>query len=232
MPHSRWPSVNRTAQAVALVGIGGIYFSRGGLGEEACLQWSRNRRVHRRRLAEIKKVVEVVRCSGIRKAETTEMKNTLDPLQDAAKIVLQVADVPHLGRVGRNNNQRHAKPKLIVVLVRPRLKHRRNVVVPTSPIVPSNEYGGILPVARRVVASGVISDGIDNGCDPRRSLAAVDGMIRVLSSWRYPTYLRERAVGDVVQDIRRCRVDITIGLAFGPVWPCAHALQRNADVRE
>src|SRR5580692_352998 len=57
-------------------------------------------------------------------------------------------------------------------------------------------------------------------------------MVRILSGGRDPTYLRESAVGDVVQDIGRCRVDVTIRCALHPIGPRADARHRYADVRE
>ena len=88
---------------------------------------------------EVEKVVEIVSRSCVGKTQIAEAKDTLDSFHDAAKIVFQVADIPSLGRVGRNHDQRYTKAELIVILVRPSLEHGPHVVIPTSPIVPGNE---------------------------------------------------------------------------------------------
>src|ERR1700723_588049 len=215
-----------------LVGVRRSYLRGCRLGEEDSLQRGGNRFVRRCRVMEIKEVMEIVSRSRVGKAEIAEAKDSLDSLQDAAKIVFQVADIADLGRIGRNHQQWHAKAELIIGLVGAGLEHRSHVVVPTSPIVPGNEYGGVLPVAGTVVASRVISDGIDKGRHPRRPLAAVDRMVRILSGGSDPTYLGESAVGDVVQGIGWCSVDVAVGLALRPFRPRANAAQRYADFRE
>src|SRR5271169_1669589 len=57
-------------------------------------------------------------------------------------------------------------------------------------------------------------------------------MVRILSGGSDPIYLRESAVADVVQNIRRRSVDVTIRFTLNPVWPGADARQWDADVRE
>src|SRR5579863_7328822 len=106
------------------------------------------------------------------------------------------------------------------------------MVVPASPIVPRNEYGGVFPVAGTAVAIRVISNRIHDGRYPRRSLAAVDGMVRILPGGRDPADLRERAVTDVVQDVGRRSVDVTVRFTLNPVRPGANSGQRDADVRK
>src|ERR1700723_3893102 len=164
-----------------LVGVRRRYLRGCRLGEKGSLQRGGNRFVRRCRMMEIKEVMEIVGRSRVGKAEIAEAKDSLDSLQDAAKIVFQVADIANLGRIGRNHQQWHAKAELIIVLVGAGLEHGSHVGVPPSPIVPGKEYGSVLPVAGTLVASRVISDGIDKGRHPRRPLAAVDRMVRILS---------------------------------------------------
>src|SRR5580704_10376220 len=57
-------------------------------------------------------------------------------------------------------------------------------------------------------------------------------MVRILPGRCDPTDLRESAIRNVVQDIRRRSVDVAIRFTLNPVWPGAYAQQRNADVRE
>ncbi len=216
----------------SLVAIRCVHLRCRSLGEEGSRQRSRNGFVRRWGLTEVEEVVEIVGSARIGKPEIAETKDTLDRLQDAPEIVFQVADVPGLRRVDGNHHERDPETELIVVLVRTSLEYGPHVVIPASPIVPGNEYGRVFPVAGAVVAICVVSDGIHNGRYPRWPLAAVNRMIGILPRGRDPTYLRERAIGDVVQNVWRRSVDVAVGCAFDPVWPGAYARLRDADVRE
>src|SRR5579863_643781 len=83
-----------------LIRVRRIYLSRGRLGKESSRQRSLNCSERCWGMMEVEKVVHIVGRSRIGKAEAAEAKDTFDRLHDAAKIVFQVADVPHLGRVG------------------------------------------------------------------------------------------------------------------------------------
>lgn len=129
---------------------------------------------------EIEELVKVVLRPGISKTEIPEAEDSLNRLQDAAKIAVLVADVTRLRRISRNHEQRHPEASLIVLLAPAFFKDGWNMVVPAAPIVPRNEDGGVFPIAGAVVAVGIVADGIHDRRYPRGALPAVDGMIRIL----------------------------------------------------
>src|SRR5271157_169718 len=71
-----------------------------------------------------------------------------------------------------------------------------DVIIPASPIVPSDDDGGVRPIL-------AIANGIDNRGYPGGSAAVVAlGVIGLGAVGDHPTHLRKLAVGDVHQDLR------------------------------
>src|SRR5208337_3377887 len=70
------------------------------------------------------------------------------------------------------------------------------MIVPASPIVPSDDNGGVCPIL-------AIANFVDNGGYPGGSAAVVArGVIGLGAVGDDPSHLRKLAVGDVLQDLR------------------------------
>src|SRR5580704_19036975 len=76
------------------------------------------------------------------------------------------------------------------------------MIVPTAPIVPRDNNGGVRPILAR-------ADGVDDGCHPRRASAAVAGRVVGVRPVGYdPRYLWQLPVGDVGQYLRLRDYDV------------------------
>src|ERR1700674_5489735 len=135
-------------------------------------------------LMKVETIREVVGHS-IRISERRQMVNPFDELQNTAEIMGNVGDIALL-RERRHDDQRHAKPVFIRVD-----DCRGNVVIPSSPIVPRDEDGSVVPIL-------TAADGIDNRRNPGRSQTlAAPRMVRFLPGWNHPANVGELTVGDV-----------------------------------
>jgi hypothetical protein len=94
--------------------------------------------------------------------ERGKIVNGFDKFKDTAEIVSDVRNVGVLCVRGH-----HDKWDSKTILVRIQNRRRRDVVVPAAPIVPGNNDRGMGRI-------GTVTDGVDYGCDPRRSGAVVD----------------------------------------------------------
>src|SRR5262249_27315123 len=165
-----------------------------------------------RRHFNVEEGAEIACRSSIGKIERAFLNSEveLNKPQNAAEIVADIADKAR-GRISGDDKQRDAKAILVVALVT-RQNRRRLVVVPAAPIIPCDEYGSIVPVTHSVAVI-IVPDGIDNGCDPRRPASvAPTRVIRILGRGNDPADGTKLAVGDILQDIGRPKVDIVVPL--------------------
>src|SRR6267378_1888039 len=112
--------------------------------------------------------------------------------------------------IGRDHDERHAKT--IDVARSPTGAviddlRRRNMVVPATPIVPSDDDGSIRPI-------GTATDGIYDGSDPGRpTCREASGMVRVLTGRDDPAHSWKLVVGNVGEDLFRRHDHIAPGAA-------------------
>src|SRR5579872_436313 len=113
-----------------------------------------------RGLVEVEAIRKIVRERiGISQRRQTEC--LFDHLENTSEIVHHMRNVGWLG-VRRDDNQGYTEAVFIGVQDR-----RGNVIVPTSPVIPGDEDGGILPIR-------TTADSIYDGRYPRRTRAVVD----------------------------------------------------------
>src|ERR1700722_6403814 len=112
-----------------------------------------------RSLSQVETIREIV-AAGIRISQRRQIVNFLNKFQDAAEIVGHVRDVS-LFRVRGYDNEGNAKTIFVGIV-----DGRSDMIVPTAPVVPSNDDGGIRPI-------GAGANGVDDRCYPRRAGALV-----------------------------------------------------------
>jgi hypothetical protein len=130
-----------------------------------------------RRLIQIEKQCQVGVCTTIGKTELAfgDAKIMLDEPQNRTKIMPKIVHVA-CRCIGGHDNQWNTESVLIVALhtVQDR---RLLMIVPASPIIPSDDDRGVLPIAERLsidgVGAGAVADGVDNGSHPRGSATIV-----------------------------------------------------------
>src|SRR5262249_22095655 len=95
-------------------------------------------------------------------------------------------------------------------------------IVPASPIVPGDEYRGIVPVAARVAGRG-ISDRVNDRGDPRWSAAVIAfRVVRILTGGNHPAHASKLTGADVLQYIYRVQIDVIrpVFALAGSTWSC------------
>ena len=136
-----------------------------------------------------RQIVERAEIGGgtaVRKAERAlaQIEVALDEPQDGTEVVIQVVDVARRG-IGRDKNQRNAEAHLVGALRRNE-DRRRDVVVPSAPIVPGHDDRCRIPIAAAVrIFTGTRPEGVDDARHPCRA-AQVAAVIGVVSIWNGP----------------------------------------------
>src|SRR5580704_5795196 len=129
-----------------------------------CVVWCRNllKNIVPVKVETIRKIIG--QSVGI--SERRQVINLFNELQNAAEVVSDVRYISLPGK-GRHHDQRH--PKTVLVRVD---NIRGDVVIPASPIVPSDDDNGVVPVL-------ALADGINNRRNPGRSQTCIarDGPI-------------------------------------------------------
>src|SRR5579863_488669 len=79
------------------------------------------------------------------------------------------------GRICRNDDERHPESQLVGIV-----SLRLDVVVPATPIIPRNKDRRVVPILR-------LSDGVDDACNPVRTLSLIiSRMVGIRSRRRDP----------------------------------------------
>ena len=147
----------------------------------------------------IEAVENIVGRIRIGLADRRETKVLLQKPQNAAEIVVNVRDVAWF-RIGRDHNQRHSETIDIAgspagaIIDHLRWRH---MVIPSTPVVPSHDDGGIRPI-------GTVADGIHDVGYPGGSARGdrIPCMIGILARRNHPTYCWQLAIGYVGENRR------------------------------
>src|SRR5438045_2775312 len=105
---------------------------------------------------------------GIRVTQRLQPEHVFDKVQDAPEVMVDVGNICGLG-IRRDDDQRHAEP--IHISRSPTFAivddlWRRYMIVPATPIVPSDNYG-------RVGPERALADRVDNRSNPRRTASSI-----------------------------------------------------------
>lgn len=119
-----------------------------------------------RRPAEIVESAEICGGARIRKIQRafSDAEVVLDESQDATEIVALIIDVRRRGVRG-NEDERNAKAVLVVAL---RLWQNgwRLVIVPTTPVIPQDKDGSVIPISLSIRTLRIIAQRVHDRCHP------------------------------------------------------------------
>src|SRR5215831_10987126 len=155
-----------------------------------CLEWAR-------RLVQIEEQLEVGCRPGIREPESplVNAEVVFDEPQDAAEVMTVVI---YITRRGVRGHYEQWNTKAILVGTWRTIQYgRRLVIVPTSPVIPGDEYRGVAPVAFSAFAMGGVADCVYDRSHPRRPSSIVAFcVIRILAGRNHPGHVAKVAGAD------------------------------------
>src|SRR5580704_3567863 len=153
-----------------------------------------------------------------------DAKIMLNEAQNRTKIMPVIVHVACI-RIGGDDNQWNTESVLIVALhtVQDR---RLLVIVPASPVIPSDDDRGVLPIGERLslhgVGAGAVADGVDNGSHPGGSAAIVAaGVVGVRRRRSDPSQIVEIAISKIGQYLRKIISD-DVASPAGTLSPARH----------
>src|SRR5579862_524545 len=186
------------------------------------LRWSRTKCT--RGLAEIEKCPQVITSSRVGKAQSAfdHVEVAFYKAQDTAEIMRAIVDIS-CGCVCRHKDEWH--PKAVLILINDLWS---SVVVPATPVIPGNKNGGICPICFTVSTLRVVTDSVHYRCYPIRSSACIHtGMIGILPVRNDPTQIRQLALLNVGEHLRRLEDNIAAPPSAGSQITCGLAKMGN-----
>lgn len=147
---------------------------------------------------------------GIRVTQRLQPEHMFDKVQDAPEVMVEVGNVCRPG-IRRDDDQRHAEaihisrsPTFAII----NDLWRRYMIVPVTPIVPSDNY-------RRVGPERAVANGVNNGGNPRGTTSCIGEtrMIGILPCRCDPSHGRKAAIPYIREKLLRRNDHVSPGFA-------------------